>query len=115
MDGVRQDFIIEQRPVGAGPLRIELAVAGAKVKPMADGARLVLEKSGREIASWRCKVAQICNLLYRGFATRRWMTRHNVLELATLCRLEIGDTAGWKPALHPRKRLCAALPCSPCW
>src|SRR5437870_6278264 len=43
MDGVRQDFIIEQRPVGEGPLRVELDVAGAKVEPAAGGARLVLE------------------------------------------------------------------------
>jgi hypothetical protein len=50
MDGVRQDFIIEQRPVGAGTLRVELEVAGAKVGPLADGARLVLENSGRKIA-----------------------------------------------------------------
>src|SRR6266496_937560 len=30
MDGVRQDFIIEQRTAGAGALRVELEVAGAK-------------------------------------------------------------------------------------
>ncbi len=50
MDGVRQDFIIEQRPVGAGPLRVKLTVTGAKVEPLADGAQLVLENSGRKIA-----------------------------------------------------------------
>ncbi len=56
MDGVRQDFIIEQRPVGAGPLRVELVVAGAKVEPLADGAQLVLENSGRKIAYSRLRV-----------------------------------------------------------
>src|SRR6185369_11075356 len=77
VDGVRQDFIIEQRPVGAGPLRVELDVAGAKVEPLADdarpvrypeqvgnaelgrlshGARLVLENSGRTIAYSRLRV-----------------------------------------------------------
>jgi len=56
MDGVRQDFIIEQRPVGAGPLRVELEVAGAKVEPLADVARLVLEYSGRKIAYSRLRV-----------------------------------------------------------
>src|SRR5207245_6216004 len=50
MDGVRQDFIIEQRPVGEGPLRVELAVSGARVEPAADGARLALENSERKIA-----------------------------------------------------------------
>src|SRR6266568_3611021 len=56
MDGVRQDFIIEQRPVGPGPLRVELAVTGAKVEPLADGAQLVLENSGRKIAYSRLRV-----------------------------------------------------------
>ena len=56
MDGVRQDFIIEQRPVGAGPLRVELEVEGAKVEPLVDSARLVLENSGRKIAYGRLRV-----------------------------------------------------------
>jgi hypothetical protein len=56
MDGVRQDFIIEQRPVGEGPLRVDLAVAGARVEPAAGGARLVLENSGRKIAYSRLRV-----------------------------------------------------------
>src|SRR5439155_13012666 len=56
MDGARQDFIIEQRPVGAGPLRVELEVAGAKVEPLADVARLVLGYSGRKIAYSRLRV-----------------------------------------------------------
>jgi len=63
MDGVRQDFIIEQRPlpagqagVGPGPLRVELAVAGAKVEPLAHGALLVPEDSGRMIAYSRLRV-----------------------------------------------------------
>src|SRR6266446_1963850 len=56
MDGVRQDFIIEQRPVGTGPLRVELAVSGARVEPAAGGAQLVLENSGRKIAYSRLRV-----------------------------------------------------------
>src|SRR6266567_7121031 len=56
MDGLRQDFIIEQRPGGAGPLRVELDVTGAKVEPLADGAQLVLENSGRKIAYSRLRV-----------------------------------------------------------
>jgi hypothetical protein len=42
MDGVRQDFIIEQRPVGAGALRVELDVSGAKVEPLSDGVQLLM-------------------------------------------------------------------------
>ena len=41
---------------GAGPLRVELEVVGAKVEPLADGARLVLENSGRKIAYSRLRV-----------------------------------------------------------
>src|SRR5439155_467198 len=58
LDGVRQDFIIEQRPVGAGPLRVELVVTGAKVEPLADGAQLVLENAGRKIAYSRMRVTE---------------------------------------------------------
>ena len=56
MDGVRQDFIIEQQPVGEGPLRVELDVAGAKIEPAAGGARLVLENSGRKMAYGQLRV-----------------------------------------------------------
>jgi hypothetical protein len=50
VDGVRQDFIIEQRPVGEGELRMDLDVTGAKAEPLVSGARLVLDNSGRKIA-----------------------------------------------------------------
>jgi len=41
-------------------------------------------------------VAQVSNLLYRGFPIRN---RHHA---RTVSRLEVGDTAGWKPALRQR-------------
>src|SRR6266487_1677846 len=48
VDGVQQDFIINQRPGGQarlpdsqGLLRVDLAVAGAKAEPLADGVRHV--------------------------------------------------------------------------
>ena len=54
MDGIRQDFIVEQPPGGPGSPRgelvVTLAVTGAKVEAAAYGAQLVLEKSGRKIA-----------------------------------------------------------------
>ena len=40
-------------------------------------------------------VAQTSSLLYRGFPIRRCG------QMGTSCRLEVGDTAGWKPALRP--------------
>jgi hypothetical protein len=56
MDGVRQDFVVEQRPMGAGELRVELAVSGAQVEQTDHGAQMVLENSGRKIAYSRLRV-----------------------------------------------------------
>jgi hypothetical protein len=39
-------------------------------------------------------VAQTSSLAYRGFPIRRCD------QAGTTCRLEVGDTAGWKPALR---------------
>src|SRR5438094_137103 len=54
MDGVRQDFVVPERPrscaQGRGELALQLAVSGARVEPAAFGAHLVLENSGRKIA-----------------------------------------------------------------
>jgi hypothetical protein len=58
MDGVRQDFIVEQAPPSptGGELVVKLAVAGAQVEAATDGARLVLTHSGRKIAYSRLRV-----------------------------------------------------------
>jgi hypothetical protein len=58
MDGVRQDFIVEQSPSSPpdGDLVVKLAVSGAQVEPAADGARLVLDSLGRKIAYSRLRV-----------------------------------------------------------
>lgn len=56
MDGVRQDFIVEQRPTGAGELRLELSLTGARAEATAKGARLVLDRSGRKLAYSRLRV-----------------------------------------------------------
>jgi len=53
-------------------------------------------------ASDHAAVAQISNLLYRSASSLQSMTRLTSWELGTLCRLEIGDTADWKSALHQR-------------
>jgi hypothetical protein len=55
MDGVRQDFVVTEKPAGEGPLKVQLAVSGARVEPAAYGAQLVLEKSGRKIAYSRVR------------------------------------------------------------
>jgi len=59
MDGVRQDFVIETKPEGEGELRVELAVTGATAEPLANGARLVLDGSGRNIAYNRLRVTDV--------------------------------------------------------
>ena len=72
VDGVRQDFVILEKPGGAsvpasrlvsrhpppaqGELRVELSVTGAKVERAADGVRLVLDGSGRKLAYNRLRV-----------------------------------------------------------
>ena len=58
MDGVRQDFIVEQAPPSppAGELVVKLAMSGAQVEPAANGARLVLENSERKIDYSRLRV-----------------------------------------------------------
>lgn len=49
-DGVRQDFVVEERPRGTGNLRVELNLSGARAEPASYGARLVLKPSGRKMA-----------------------------------------------------------------
>ena len=50
MDGVRQDFVVLERPPGLGELVLRLAVSGARVEPAVFGAQMVLANSGRKIA-----------------------------------------------------------------
>ena len=50
IDGLQQDFVVEQRPDGQGPLRMELKVDGAKAEAMRGGARLVLDDGQRNMA-----------------------------------------------------------------
>lgn len=55
-DGVWQDFVIAERPSGAGALRVELALEGTRAETAADGARLTVAGSGRELAYSRLEV-----------------------------------------------------------
>ncbi|GEM_PF-827575 len=49
MDGVRQDFVLRERPAGEGALKVTLRVTGAVAENARYGAKLTLP-SGREIA-----------------------------------------------------------------
>jgi hypothetical protein len=56
VDGVRQDFVITERPAGVGDLRLELVLSGARAEAATYGARLVLEGAGRALAYSRLRV-----------------------------------------------------------
>src|SRR5690348_7129690 len=56
MDGLRQDYVIEQRPPGHGELRLELALSGARAEPADYGAKIILEESHRALAYSRLRV-----------------------------------------------------------
>lgn len=56
MDGVRQDFVVLDRPMGEGKLSVNLEVTGARAETARGGARLILEGSGRKIAYSRLHV-----------------------------------------------------------
>ncbi len=55
-DGVRQDFVVLQRPEGTGELRVTLGVTGARVEQADYGIKLTLPGSGREIGYSRLRV-----------------------------------------------------------
>ena len=55
VDGVRQDFVITERPAGAGELRVELGLSGARAEAAGYGAKLRLKGSGRELAYSRLR------------------------------------------------------------
>lgn len=55
VDGVRQDFVITERPEGDGPLRLELALSGGRAETADYGARITLDGSGRKLAYSRLK------------------------------------------------------------
>jgi hypothetical protein len=55
LDGVRQDFVVPERPAGDGQLKVQLAVSGARAVPATYGAQLVLQKSGRKLAYCRVR------------------------------------------------------------
>ncbi len=50
MDGLRQDFVVLERPGGEGELAVQLAVSCARVRPAPGGVQLVLDRSRRKIA-----------------------------------------------------------------
>jgi hypothetical protein len=54
-DGVRQDFVVAERPAGTGELRVELALSGAHAETAAAGVKLTLDGSGRALVYGRLR------------------------------------------------------------
>jgi len=57
LDGIRQDFVVPIRPAGSGDLVLSLELTGALAEKAADGARLIVEGTGRELAYHRLRVS----------------------------------------------------------
>ena len=57
VDGVRQDFVVSAPPAGAGDLRVELVLSGARAAKAATGAQISLDGSGRKLSYSRLHVA----------------------------------------------------------
>ncbi len=88
MDGIRQDFVVGARPPGAGGLRLELEVNGARVETASYGAKLTLDGSGRELAYSRLHVTDADG---KELAARMKVTAENRLLI------EVDDSAAVYP------------------
>jgi len=55
-DGVRQDFLVQERPDGEGELLLSIALCGAEADATTEGISLKLDASGRELAYRRLLV-----------------------------------------------------------
>jgi uncharacterized delta-60 repeat protein len=55
-DGVRQDFVVLERPLGTGDLAVDLEITGAKAETADYGAKLTVDGTGRELAYSRLHV-----------------------------------------------------------
>ena len=88
MDGVRQDFVVLERPVGAGTLNVTLEVTGARVAVAPYGAKLTLQGSGREIAYSRLHVTD---------AKGRVLSAHFEVAGANLLQVRVDDAEAVYP------------------
>jgi hypothetical protein len=92
-DGVRQDFLLLERPPGVGDLRLQLAVAGAKAEAAGEGVSLVLAGSGRKLAYSRLHVSD---------ARGRTLAAHLEATTAQRITIVVDDTdAHWPLRIDP--------------
>ena len=104
MDGVRQDFVIAKRPPGTGDLRVELAVTGAEPRPLAYGARLVLDGSGRKLAYNRLRAVDAQG---RELAAR--------MEVTAATRLAVRGGGCRRPPIRCALTPPSAMPTGSAW
>ncbi|MDZ4289951.1 MAG: hypothetical protein U0984_18440, partial [Prosthecobacter sp.] len=86
MDGVRQDFVVLERPVGTGDLRVGLEVTGAAVTTASSGVKFTLAGSGREIAYGRLQVTDATG---RKLAARMEVAGTRLIQI---CAADAGAT-----------------------
>ena len=78
VEGIRQDFLILERPSGDGKLCIQLDIAQAKAEALVNGAGLVLEGSGRKIVYSQLRAVDAQN---RQMAASMEVTSTNALAI----------------------------------
>ena len=66
VDGVRQDFIIAERPAGEGNLQVDIAVTGARAEAAVEGVKLTIASSGRVLIYNRLRVFDATGLELKG-------------------------------------------------
>ena len=87
-DGVRQDFVLAERPAGAGSLRVGLSLTGAHAESAAYGAKLTLDASARELAYSRLRVTD---------ATGKELTATQQVRSANRITVEVADAGAVYP------------------
>lgn len=82
-DGLRQDFVVDERPEGSGSLTVELSLCGARAEAAPYGAKLILATSGRELAYHRLHVTD---------ANGKELPARMIVASADRLKLEVNDS-----------------------
>jgi hypothetical protein len=82
MDGLRQDFLVGERPVGSGDLIVDSLLEGAQATATSCGVKLTLQGSRRELAYSRLRVTDATGreLPARMEVASEWAANRQVLE-----------------------------------
>ncbi|MEW6159676.1 MAG: choice-of-anchor D domain-containing protein, partial [Verrucomicrobiota bacterium] len=90
MNGVRQDFLISERPPGLGALQLDIEIKGACLEGAMDGARFILNGTGRRLAYTRLHVTD---------AEGRVLEASIEVVSASMLRVRVDDTAALYPVV----------------